>query len=129
MKEGRLPDALAVGLAQAFAITPGFSRSGFTISAALFRGIEGGEAARFSFLLSVPAIIGAVVLKAPDIASDGGIEGVNFAALLSGVMLSFLVGWISLKILLKVLSQGEFHRFSSYCFLVGAASICMGSFL
>ncbi len=104
-----------IGIAQGLAITPGISRSGATISMALLLGISAKKAARFSFLLSIPAILGAVFLKIKDVA---GIS-VDTTAVVVGTLTSFLVGYIALRVLLAVLDRGKFSGFSYYCFALG----------
>lgn len=106
-----------IGIAQGLAITPGISRSGATISLALLLGISPKQAARFSFLLSIPAILGAVLLNLKDVGSIS----VNPMAVVVGTLTSFLVGYIALRVLLAVLDRGKFSGFSYYCFMVGTA--------
>jgi undecaprenyl-diphosphatase len=102
--------ALLIGVAQAVAILPGCSRSGWTISVALALGIGPVEAARFSFLLSVPAILGAVVLQA------GKLEAATtpVSALLLGAALAAVVGFLALRWLLALLRDMRLHRFAWY---------------
>ena len=108
-----------IGIAQALAITPGISRSGATISLALLLGISPKQAGRFSFLLSIPAILGAVLLKLKDVASIS----VNPMVVVVGTLTSFLVGYIALRVLLAVLDRGKISGFSYYCFVVGMAVV------
>ncbi len=114
--------AFLIGLFQAIAILPGISRSGSTISAALALGLRRDAAATFSFLLAVPAIGGACLLEAKDLllASPGE---VNYAPLLAGALVSFLVGLLALGWLLKWLQQGRLHLFAWWCIGLGAAVI------
>jgi undecaprenyl-diphosphatase len=114
--------AFLIGVFQAIAILPGISRSGSTISAALALGIRRDAAATFSFLLAVPAIGGACLLEAKDllVASPGQ---VNYAPLLAGATVSFLVGLLALWWLLKWLQQGRLHLFAWWCILLGAAVV------
>ena len=104
-----------IGIAQGLAITPGISRSGATISLALLLGISPKQAARFSFLLSIPAILGAVLLKLEDVGS----LSVNPMAVVVGTLTSFLVGYVALRVLLAMIDRGHFSGFSYYCFAVG----------
>lgn len=108
-----------IGIAQGFAITPGISRSGTTISLALFLGIPAKTAAEYSFLLSIPAILGAVVLKVQDV------EGTAIPLYIvgGGMLASFIVGYIALRFLLVVLNRGKFSLFSYYCIALGAVSL------
>ncbi len=107
--------ALLVGIAQGCAITPGISRSGSTISLALFLGIPAKTAAEYSFLLSIPAILGAVVLKIKDI----GDTVIPLHILVIGMFASFLVGYIALRLLLVMLNRGRFSVFTYYCIALG----------
>ena len=104
-----------IGLAQALAIIPGISRSGVTICTGLMMGLSTKEAARFSFLLAIPAISGAGILTAMDIDKISLGMDVIFVGFLS----SFLVGWAALKWLLNLLKTGKFHWFGVYCLLLG----------
>ena len=110
-----------IGIAQGLAITPGISRSGATISLALLLGISPRQAARFSFLLSIPAILGAVFLKLKDVVSIS----VDPITIVVGTLMSFLVGYIALRVLLAVLDRGKFSGFSYYCFAVGMAVLIL----
>ena len=104
-----------IGLAQALAIIPGISRSGVTICTGLMMGLSTKEAARFSFLLAIPAISGAGILTAMDIDKISLGMDIIFVGFLS----SFLVGWAALKWLLNLLKTGKFHWFGVYCLLLG----------
>jgi undecaprenyl-diphosphatase len=106
-----------IGIAQGFAITPGISRSGSTISLALLLGISPKNAARYSFLLSIPAIIGAVLLKFKDVPEIS----IAPIVIVIGTLTSFMVGYLALRVLLAMLDRGKFSGFSYYCFVVGAA--------
>lgn len=113
-------DALIIGIAQGIAIIPGISRSGLTIVAALLLGIDRKTSATFSFILVIPAIIGAMLLESSKFiqASD-----LNFSAIISGLLFSFISGLFALKILLKFVNQGKLYYFSIYCFIVGGLVI------
>jgi undecaprenyl-diphosphatase len=102
--------AVWVGLAQGLAITPGISRSGSTIAAGLFLGLEREAAARFSFLLSIPAICGAFVLKAGDL----NLEGSALGPILIGVTMSAVSGYIALRLLIRLVRAGDFSKFAYY---------------
>ena len=108
-----------IGIAQGCAITPGISRSGTTISLALFLGIPAKTAAEYSFLLSIPAILGAVVLKIRDV----GDTTIPFHIVGAGMLAAFIVGYIALRFLLAVLNRGKFSLFSYYCIALGLASL------
>lgn len=104
-----------IGIAQGLAIIPGISRSGSTISISLLLGLSPQVAAQYSFLLSIPAIFGAVVLKLKDV-EEITIAPVVIAA---GTLTSFIVGYIALRFLLAALNRGKFSVFSYYCFALG----------
>ena len=110
--------ALLVGVAQAFALMPGVSRSGSTIAAGLLLGLRPERAARFSFLLSILAISGAAVLKLPDL-FDGSAELPSTPVLLWAMLLAALVGWAALRALLAFLDRGAFVWFAAYCLALG----------
>lgn len=111
-----------VGVAQMVAIIPGISRSGVTISTGLFLGISAEEAARFSFLLAVPAIAGAGVLTWLDLTPQA-VSSLPLSALFTGLVSSFLMGWIALKWLLGMLASGRFYWFGVYCILVALITL------
>jgi undecaprenyl-diphosphatase len=113
-----LPDALAVGIAQAFAMLPGISRSGMTISAGIFRGVERSRAAEFSFLLSLPAILGAALIELREVLSHPLLQQ-NLAIYSAGAITAFGVGYAAIRFLLKVIKKGKFQYFAYYCFALG----------
>ena len=110
-------NALIIGLFQAIALFPGISRSGMTISSAMFAGIEKEKAAKFSFLLFIPIVIGAMILEA----------GQAYFSLTLAVafVISFLLSLIFLNILVYVLKKGYFWMFSVYCFILGIISLIL----
>jgi undecaprenyl-diphosphatase len=107
-------DGLVVGFAQGLAIVPGLSRSGLTICAGIFSGIERALAVRLSFLLSIPAIIAAAVFKIKDLNSSNIPLGYLFIAFIS----AFIFAFASLKILLVVVQKCKLHYFAYYCWLL-----------
>jgi len=111
--------SIAVGIAQGVAIIPGISRSGATIICGLFCGLNRELAGRFSFLLSIPAIIGATILKF-DITE---ITEIGFMPFFAGIFVSFLVGLIALKITMNMVRKGNLYYFSPYCLLAGIVAI------
>ena len=119
--EGKLKTwhAPLIGIAQGCAITPGISRSGTTISLALFLGIPAKTAAEYSFLLSIPAILGAVALKIRDV----GDTTIPLHIVGAGMLAAFIVGYIALRLLLVVLNRGKFSLFSYYCIALGLTSL------
>ena len=106
-----------VGAAQALALLPGISRSGSTIAAGLYVGLERDTAARFAFLLAVPAMAGAVVLEL----AGASLNSANIAWLpvIWGTAVAAVVGWVSLKALLPIVKKGKLHYFAAYCIPVG----------
>jgi undecaprenyl-diphosphatase len=112
-------DSLIIGVAQGFAIAPGISRSGTTISFGIFRGINQEIAARFSFLLSIPAILGATVVKFDSSLSLN--EGMF--TYLGGTMVAAITGYLSLKLLSSMIRKGHLYYFSPYCFAVGSLAL------
>ena len=121
-------DAMVIGLLQAVAIVPGISRSGATISAAIARRLNRDFAARFSFLLSIPAILGALVLQAKDLmdagaasaAQAGGQGGIGLVPLAVGVVSACLAGFFSVRITLKIVREHSLLGFSLYTGILGA---------
>jgi undecaprenyl-diphosphatase len=111
-------DSVLVGLAQGIAIIPGVSRSGATISTGFLRRVQRESAFRFSFLLSIPAVVGATLAEAGDLSPLIGGEGI--IAVAAGVLVSMVVGYLSLKALQRVIVKHKFHWFAIYCWAVGA---------
>lgn len=115
-------DSLAVGLAQAAALVPGISRSGATISAGLLRGIDRDRAVRFSFLLSVPAILGAAALEASKL---NGLPAEQAGPMIAGIAVAAVSGFFALRFLLRVVKAGKLHFFSYYCWAMGIVGIAL----
>jgi undecaprenyl-diphosphatase len=113
--------AVAIGMAQAFAILPGISRSGTTVSAALWFRVNPQRAAEFSFLMALPAIAGAAVLELPrlSLGSFGGAGG----PVLAGFVAALVSGVFAIRFLVALLRRGAFHRFAPYCWALGIATI------
>jgi undecaprenyl-diphosphatase len=114
-------DAGLIGVAQAVAILPGISRSGSTIAAGMLRGLTREAAARFSFLLSIPIILGATIVKIPDMVSEG-VSG-SGGAIVIGVITSTIVGVISIRSLLAFVARRGFRPFAVYCLFATTAGI------
>lgn len=113
VKDMTLKDALIVGCAQVFALIPGFSRSGTTIAAGRLLGIKREDAAKFSFYLSAPVVLGAVVLELLDKAT-WTIVFANIGSFILGILISFITGLICIKYLLKYLHNHNFKIFMIY---------------
>jgi undecaprenyl-diphosphatase len=112
-------EALAIGTAQGIAITPGISRSGLTIAVALLLGVKREKAFKFSFLLSVPAIIGALGLTLYEQHDALVLAGVGLTEILAGVAVSMVVGYFALTLLRKIIAHKKFYLFAFYCWLLG----------
>ena len=117
LKEMNVKNSLLIGVAQAFAIAPGISRSGATISTGLFLGLERELAARYSFLLSIPAILGAALVQVNDISA--GID-VNAGAFIAGFTAAAISGYLAIKLMLKLIKERSLLVFAYYCWIVGA---------
>lgn len=120
--EDRTPDAgqsLWAGCAQALAIFPGISRSGATVAAGVWRGVEPVRMAEFSFLMSVPAIGGAALLQADGIAEASA--GADAAGLAVGFVAALVAGVLAIRLFVRALEARAFHRFAYYCWAVGGA--------
>ncbi len=109
--------AIAVGVAQAFAILPGISRSGITVAVGARTGVEVVGMAEFSFLLSVPAVGGAAAFQLTDPA--GVAAGIGWFALAVGFLVALVTGVLSIQLFLRALSAGHFGWFAYYCWLLG----------
>lgn len=113
-----------IGVGQAVALVPGISRSGITIGVGLLLGMNPKEAARFSFLLAIPSLIGSGVLITRDFVTFGS-NTESVVVLAVGFLSAFGVGVISLRFLLRILLKGRFHWFGVYCLALGIISIWM----
>ena len=113
--------AATVGVAQAFAIFPGISRSGTTVAAGLWLGVKPEAAAEFSFLLAIPAIAGAGLLQLPDLSS--ATFQVGWGPLLVSFLVALLSGVVAIRFLIALLKRRAFHRFAPYCWGLGAVTV------
>ena len=114
-KVSMFPAAFIIGIAQGIAIIPGVSRSGMTIAVALILGLGFEFSFRFSFLLSIPAILGAVLLESGKIPWQGG----HWPQLLLAVTISALAGFLALVLLKRIMLREKFHRFAIYLLVLG----------
>ena len=119
-----LADVLLVGVAQAVATCPGISRSGTTITAGCFVGFERKFAVRFSFLLSIPAILGANILSLKD-ALEAGVPWEEVPVYLLGVLVAAVVGYACIRLLKMIAEKGRFGFFAYYCWLAGAVTLVL----
>lgn len=123
-KNATLLDALVVGVGQAIATMPGISRSGMTITAGCFCGYERSFAVRFSFLMSIPAILGANVLSLVDAFKDG-IIWAEVPMYMVGVITAAVVGYACIRLLKLIAQKGRFGAFSYYCWAVGLLTLLL----
>jgi undecaprenyl-diphosphatase len=119
LTEGRIPDAVIVGISQAFALIPGISRSGITIATGSGRGFQPVEAARFSFLLGIPAIAGAGLVSLPEVFAEGEF-GPELAV---GLVVAAVSGYLAIALLLRALRRVGLLPFAIYCFIVGGLTV------
>ncbi|MDR3146194.1 MAG: undecaprenyl-diphosphate phosphatase [Treponema sp.] len=124
----RWTDSLIIGVCQGIAIIPGVSRSGLTLAGALSGRLDRGFAARFSFLLSIPAILGALVLQVKDVldagkgavpGAEGASTGIGPAALIAGTLSAAVVGYFSVRIMLKIVRERSLEGFAIYVAVLG----------
>ncbi len=121
LDEMKLDNALFIGLSQALALMPGISRSGATITMAMLMRFQPQEAARFSFLLFIPAIVGALGLEVRELVAGGIV--VDWTPLALGFVAALVTGYFALRWLLQLLTQGKFHLLGYYCIVVGLAAL------
>lgn len=117
-------DAAIVGVAQAIAVVPGLSRSGTTIAAGLSRGFDRQFAVKFSFLLSLPAVLGANLLSLIDAVKDG-IDWSLMPIYLLGTAVAAVTGYLSIRLLRMIASRGSFGGFCYYCWLIGTVTLIL----
>jgi undecaprenyl-diphosphatase len=121
-KTARLSDALTVGLMQAVAVIPGLSRSGSTIWAGMWRGFDRQFAVKFTFLMSIPAVLGATLLHVAEAIRDG----VEFRFVyVPGMIVAAVSGYFAIVLLKRMVARGKFGVFSIYCATVGVLSIIL----
>ena len=122
LKEAGNADAFAIGVAQGIATLPGLSRSGTTITAGLLCGFDRKFAAKYSFIMSIPAVLGAVVLELSDIANES-VTGSDVGCYIVGMIVACVIGFFALKLLLNLVVSRYFKYFAYYCALIGLVSI------
>lgn len=120
----RMTDALLVGAAQALATCPGLSRSGTTITAGCFLGFERKFAVRYSFILSIPAVLGANILSLKD-ALEGTVIWSEAPVYLAGVIVAAVVGYACIRLLKMIADKGKFGAFAYYCWAVGLLTVIL----
>ena len=121
-KNATVRDALLVGVAQGFATLPGLSRSGSTIAAGMALGFDRKFAVRYSFLLSLPAVLGATLLKVIQVAGEG-IDTALLPKYLAGMALAGVVGYFSIKLVNLLADKGKFGAFAYYCWAAGGVAL------
>ncbi|RLE38562.1 undecaprenyl-diphosphatase [Candidatus Woesearchaeota archaeon] len=119
-------DALVVGVAQGIAIIPGISRSGATIATGRFLGLRREIAAKFAFLMFIPAIIGATGYQMIYRSEEIAYATTDWGALILAMITAAVVGYFALKFVLRTIKRNAFHKFSYYCFAVGVVSLILG---
>ena len=118
------PKAFLIGIAQAIAVIPGISRSGATISSSLLLGVEKERATRFSFLMVLIPILGAMLLDVVDIIAEPELSGgISVAALVAGFIAAFITGFLACKWMIRIVKKGKLIYFAIYCFIIGFMAI------
>ena len=123
-RSARMTDALIVGISQAFATCPGLSRSGTTITTGCLVGFERKFAVRFSFILSIPAVLGANILSIKD-ALDAGVNWGELPVYLVGVLVAAVSGYACIRLLKMIANRGRFGWFAYYCWAVGLLTLIL----
>lgn len=121
-------DALLVGCAQAVGTLPGISRAGSTISAGMLCGFDRAFAVRFSFLLSLPAVLGANILEVVDAVQAGDVDVARLPMYVVGMVVAGVVGYFAIRLVNLLANKGKFGAFAYYCWTVGIVSL-VASFL
>ena len=119
-RNATMKDVLLVGVAQGFATVPGLSRSGCTISAGMAVGFDRKFAVRYSFLMSLPAVLGATILEVKDVfGAEGGLPEGMLPKYLLGMVIAGVVGYFSIRLVNLLASKGKFGAFAYYCWIAG----------
>ena len=124
-----MKDALVVGCVQAVATLPGLSRAGSTISAGMLCGFDRSFAVRFSFLMSLPAVLGANILEIADAAQAGAFDATLLPMYLLGMVVAGVVGYFAIRLVNLLADKGKFGSFAYYCWAVGLISLVAGILL
>lgn len=129
-KTASVLDAVVVGAAQAVAVIPGLSRSGTTITVGLSRGFKREFAVEFSFLLSIPAVLGSALVTLIKALVKGGIMWANLPAYIIGMIVAGVVGYFALVLIKKLILSGDtFSKFAYYCWGAGVLTLILSLFL
>ena len=121
-RDASFGNAMWIGICQGLSVFPGLSRSGLTISAGLMGGFTRSFAVKYSYILSVPAIIGALIVELGQFRAPAMGVGLGFTFVL-GMIVSAVVGYFTIRILLRMVNRGRFRYFAYYCFIVGFAAL------
>ena len=121
-KNATMLDAFLVGIGQAVAVVPGLSRSGTSISAGMLRGFQRSFAVRFSFILSIPAVLGANIISIKD-AMEAGINSSMMPMYIAGTIVAAVSGYFAIRLVNLLADKGKFGNFAYYCWGVGAAAL------
>ena len=124
-RDAHYGNAMWIGICQGLAVFPGLSRSGLTISAGLFGGFSRTFAVKYSYILSIPAIVGALIVELGEFGSPEMTVGMGFTYVL-GMIISAVVGYFVIRFLLKLVQKGKLRNFAFYCFLAGFLSLLAG---
>ena len=125
-RNATLKDVLLVGVAQGLATVPGLSRSGCTISAGMAMGFDRKFAVRYSFLMSLPAVLGATILEVKDVLElEGGLAQGVLPKYLLGMAVAGIVGYFSIRLVNLLASKGKFGAFAYYCWAAGIAALIL----
>lgn len=117
-------NAMWIGICQGLSVFPGISRAGLTISAGLMSGFSRTFAVKYSYILSIPAIIGAMILEVGEFTSSDMTIGLGFMYFF-GMILAGITGYFTIRLFLKLVHKGKFRYFAIYCFLIGLVSLIL----
>lgn len=120
-----LKDALIVGVGQALATLPGISRSGTTITTGTFLGFQRKFAVRFSFLMSIPAVLGATLLDLIDVVQAGDVDMSLIGVYIVGIVAAAVSGYLSIRLIRMIADKGRFGAFAYYCWFAGAVTLVL----
>lgn len=123
-KDANFSDAMWIGICQGISVFPGLSRSGLTISAGLMNGFSRTFAVKYSYILSIPAIFGSLLLELGQFGSSGMTVGLGFSYVL-GMIIAGIVAFFTIRYCLKLVHKGKFRVFAVYCFVIGFATLVM----
>ena len=123
-KDASFSNAMWIGISQGLSVFPGLSRSGLTISAGLMSGFSRTFAVKYSYILSIPAILGSLVMELGQFGSPAMTVGLGFTYVL-GMVISGIVASFVIRYCLKLVQKGRFRGFAIYCFVIGFVTLIM----